>query len=63
MAAVEKLNGAKFGEKELYVTFAQSSVQRMIEVQKQIINLKQSKKRCNLLVRGFPETWTEERHF
>lgn len=58
--AVEKLNGKKFADKELYVTYAQNSAQRKIEVQRQIINLKQSKKRCNLLVRGFPESWKEE---
>ena len=62
LKAVEAMNGQKLGkdEKELYVTFAQSKVQRQIEVQKMIMNLKQSKKRCNLLVRGFPETWEEK---
>jgi polyadenylate-binding protein len=60
MKAVEALNGKKFDDKELFVTFAQSQIQRKIEVQKQIINLKTSKKRCNLLVRGFGENWGEQ---
>lgn len=60
MKAVEELNGMKIEDKELFVTFAQSQVQRKIQVQKQIINLKTSKKRCNLLVRGFAENWGEQ---
>lgn len=61
--AVEAMHGHKLGDKELYVAFAQSQIQRKIEVQKQIINLKQSKKRCNLLVRGFPDSWKDETDF
>lgn len=60
LKAVEAMHGKMLSDKPLYVQYALSSIQRKIEVMKKIINLKQSKKRCNLLVRSFPETWLEE---
>mmetsp|Transcript_5466 Transcript_5466/g.9249 ORF Transcript_5466/g.9249 Transcript_5466/m.9249 type:complete len:501 (-) Transcript_5466:381-1883(-) len=58
--AVKQMNGTKVEEKELYVTFAEGKFERTIEKQKNVINLKQSKRRCNLLVKGFPQEYTED---
>ncbi len=54
------MNGKEFGDKKMFVNYAQPAHQRKIEAMKQVLSLKQSKKRCNLLVRGFPDNWKEE---
>jgi hypothetical protein len=54
------MNGKEFGEKKLYVNYAQSAFERKTEAMKQNFRLMQSKKRCTLVVRGFPDNWKEE---
>ena len=65
--AVEKLNGESMinGEplpdnKKLYVKEALKRTDREAERLRETIKYKSSKKRCNLYVKGFPDTMTEE---
>jgi polyadenylate-binding protein len=65
--AVEKLNGESMinGEplpdnKKLYVKEALKRTDREAERLRETIKYKSSKKRCNLYVKGFPDTMTED---
>lgn len=64
-AAVNALNGAdtvdgiKLDDKKLYVKEALKKRDREAERLRETIKYKSSKKRCNLYVKGFPETITE----
>jgi polyadenylate-binding protein len=63
--AVEILNGKLMGEKEgkevkLYVREFLGKEQRAQEKFQEMIRYKNSKKRCNLYVKNFPATWSEE---
>ena len=65
--AVEKLNGESTvngvllpDNKKLYVKEALKRTDREAERLRETIKYKSSKKRCNLYVKGFPETMTED---
>jgi len=65
--AVEKLNGESMvngillpDNKKLYVKEALKRTDREAERLRETIKYKSSKKRCNLYVKGFPETMTED---
>lgn len=63
--AVEALNGKDMGEKDgkavkLYVREFLAKDQRNQEKFQEMIRYKNSKKRCNLYVKNFPATWSEE---
>lgn len=59
--AVEGLNGKDMGNgKKLYVKEALKKSEREIEVTREALKYKNSKKRCNLYVKGFPQNTTEE---
>jgi len=63
--AVEALNGKDMGEKDgkaikLYVREFLAKDQRHQEKFQEMIRYKNSKKRCNLYVKNFPATWSEE---
>jgi hypothetical protein len=45
---------------KLVVKHALNKSQRAIEKQRDTIRYKQSKKRCNLYIKNFPESWNEE---
>lgn len=55
----EEVNGIKL-EKRLYVKEALPAAEREAERKRDTIKYKNSKKRCNLYVKGFPEEITEE---
>ena len=60
-AAIEGLNGMDVGENlKLYVKHAMKKTERAIEKTKETLKYKQSKKRCNLYVKNFPQNWTED---
>ena len=59
--AIEGLNGKDMGNGlKLYVKHAMKKTERAIEKAKETLKYKQSKKRCNLYVKNFPASWTEE---
>jgi len=59
--AVENLNGKEMPNgKKLYVKEALKTKDRQIEVTREALKYKNSKKRCNLYVKNFPENTTEE---
>lgn len=61
--AIEALNGKDMGlgdKKKLVVKEALSSQDREVEKQRDTLKYKNSKKRCNLYVKGFPPTFTED---
>ncbi len=62
--AIEKLHGKDHTFKgvtgNLYVKAALPKSQRDQEKKKEFLKFKTSKKRCNLYVRNFPDSWTEE---
>ena len=65
--AVAKLNGESVingvplpDNKKLYVKEALKKTDRESERLRETIKYKSSKKRCNLYVKGFPDTWTED---
>ena len=63
MKAIDALNNKPMGEDgalKLYVRHAMTKTERDIEKKKDTIRYKASKKRCNLYVKNFPTTWTEE---
>ena len=45
---------------KLYVRHAMNKGEREIEKKKETIRYKASKKRCNLYVKNFPTSWTED---
>jgi len=45
---------------KLVVKHALSKTQRSTEKHRETIRYKQSKKRCNLYVKNFPNTWNEQ---
>ena len=51
---------AKGNEMKLYVRHALKKAERQLEKTRDTIRYKASKKRCNLYVKNFPTTWTEE---
>jgi RNA recognition motif-containing protein len=57
---VEELNGIPLKDKRLYVKEALKKGDREQERLRDTIKYKNSKKRCNLYVKGFPETMSEE---
>lgn len=58
--AVEELNGKDLGDgRILYVKEALKKAEREAERVKDFRKFKNSKKRCNLYVKGFPDDWTE----
>ena len=55
------INGAPLPDnKKLYVKEALKRMEREAERLRELIKYKSSKKRCNLYVKGFPETMTED---
>lgn len=58
--AVEALNGMEIADKKLYVKEALKKEYRQLERARETIKYKNSKKRCNLYVKGFPDTTTKE---
>lgn len=57
--AVEGLHDKKFGEFKLYVRPALKKGERERELLQETFKYKNSKKRCNLYVKGFPSSTTE----
>ena len=55
----DQVNGIKLVDKKLYVKEALKKRDREAERLRETIKYKSSKKRCNLYVKGFPETTTE----
>jgi polyadenylate-binding protein len=59
--AIDGLNGKDMGgDLKLYVRHAMKKTDREIEKKKETLRYKTSKKRCNLYVKNFPNTWTTE---
>ena len=58
--AVKEMHGKQFGDATLYVKPALSKSEREAEKIKEMIRYKNSKKRCNLYVKNFPNTTTSE---
>lgn len=64
--ALEGLQGKEMGTDasgnalKLYIRHALKKVEREAEKKKETLRYKASKKRCNLYVKGFPETMTED---
>jgi len=64
--AIEGLNNKSMGngpdgkEMKLYIRPAMKKNERTVEKIKETIRYKTSKKRCNLYVKNFPVTWTED---
>ncbi len=58
--AVQEMNNKEIGGKMLYVTPAQKKSEREKELAHESLKYKNSKKRCNLYVKNFSETTTEE---
>jgi len=56
----DEVNGIPLTDKKLYVKEALKKSDREAERMRDTIKYKNSKKRCNLYVKGFPETATEE---
>ena len=56
----DEINGIQLGEKKLYVKEALKKGDREAERIRETIKYKNSKKRCNLYVKGFSENTTEE---
>ena len=56
----DEINGKPLKEKRLYVKEALKKGDREQERRRDTIKYKNSKKRCNLYVKGFPENMTEE---
>ena len=54
------MNGIRLTDKKLYVKEALKKSDREAERIRDTIKYKNSKKRCNLYVKGFPENVTEE---
>jgi len=59
-AAVEAMHGKVIEGKELYVRDAKSKQDRVKELELETLKYKSSKKRCNLYVKNFDPTTTEE---
>lgn len=59
-AAVEKMNGAEVEGKKLYVKQFLSKAERELEIQRDAMKYKNSKKKCNLFVKNIPENCKEE---
>merc|ERR1719223_1437163 len=57
---LSEIDGVKLEEKKLYVKEALKKRDREAESLRETIKYKSSKKRCNLYVKGFPETMTED---
>jgi RNA recognition motif-containing protein len=59
--AIEGLNGKDMGnEMKLYVRHAMKKTERDAEKKKETLRYKTSKKRCNLYVKNFPNSWPKE---
>jgi polyadenylate-binding protein len=60
--AIDATNGREIegSELKLIVKSALTKAQREIEKQRETIRYKQSKKRCNLYVKNFPNSWNEQ---
>lgn len=59
--AIEELNETTLeGGNKLYVRHALKKAEREHEKQQQLIRYKNSKKRCNLYVKNFPNSWSED---
>jgi len=59
--AIEGLNGQDMGnELKLYVRHAMKKGERELEKKRDTLRYKTSKKRCNLYVKNFPNTWTSD---
>jgi polyadenylate-binding protein len=60
LKAVSELHDKKFGDYTLYVREFLNKTEREVEKKKEQMRFKQSKKRCNLYVKNFPPTTTEQ---
>lgn len=59
--AIEGLNGNEMGnELKLYVRHAMKKSDRELEKKRDTLRYKTSKKRCNLYVKNFPNSWTQD---
>jgi RNA recognition motif-containing protein len=59
--AIEGLHGQDMGnELKLYVRAAMKKTDRELEKKRDTLRYKTSKKRCNLYVKNFPNTWTSD---
>jgi polyadenylate-binding protein len=59
--AIDGLNGKEMGgEFKLYVRHAMKKTDREIEKARETLRYKTSKKRCNLYVKNFPNSWTSD---
>jgi polyadenylate-binding protein len=58
--AVNEMDGRDFEGQKLYVKPALKKEERKNELKHETFKYKNSKKRCNLYVKGFPSTTTEE---
>ena len=57
----ETINGLPLpNKKKLYVTEALKRTEREAERRRETIKYKNSKKRCNLYVKGYPKTMSEQ---
>lgn len=59
-SAVEEMNGKEIDGKTLYVKQFLNKAARMVELSKETMKYKNSKKRCNLYVKNIPENSNEE---
>ena len=60
IAAVEEMNAKEIDGKKLYVKQFLNKSSREVELKKETMKYKNSKKRCNLFVKNIPENSTEE---
>jgi polyadenylate-binding protein len=59
--AIDGLHGKEMGgELKLYVRHAMKKTDRELEKKRDTLRYKTSKKRCNLYVKNFPNTWTTD---
>lgn len=58
--AIEALNESEVGEHKLYIRHALKKADRELEKKKAMLRYKNSKKRCNLYAKNFPNHWTHD---
>lgn len=59
--AIADLHDAEIEGHKLYVQYALPLEQRQAQIRQEVLRYKNSKKRCNLFVKGFPGDFTEEK--
>jgi len=58
--AIQSLNHMHVGDSKLYLRPALKKAERELEKKKDLLKYKNSKKRCNLYVKGFPNHWKHD---